>query len=198
MLKRALFSLMIAGLVTAGVSADELTYVGSNGADGEILIDVDPAGDGMIDLSVSMTDAGDGVGGGGLSLINFTGLDASSPANVTLSDFVWTFEGSDNSNNWFTTDLPDPQAASFGPVATIGDGATVELATLAVAITGATVGDTFTLAFGTNNGAVSDGDLLGIPLENSSEIANFRVVPEPATLALLAFGGFAALRRRSA
>ncbi len=200
MMRHMTMGLLLAVGTTAPVRGDaELVFEGSDGGEHGVLFIDSGTGDSSIEVVVGVRDpSGDGIGGGGISLIDFTGLEANAPADVELDDFRWTFAGADNPNSWFTMPLPDPQAASFGPVASLPPSGTVELARLLVTVAGSGSNLAFSLNFGDPATALADGNLEFLQMPPNGTLVNFWAgIPEPSTLALLVMGVCVPGRRRS-
>ncbi len=107
-----------------------------------------------------------------------------------IDGFAW--DGSpdfDNNSLWFVDPaLPAPSAVSFGGTLPVVAGELTPVATLT-----ATPGTLGTFSLDAN--AVV-GDANAAPLDVKSGPQAFQVVPEPASLGLLAMGALAAIRRR--
>ncbi len=162
-----------------------LTYRGADGIDdpSTTIVEMAIGEETMVTVGVQDTSA-NGIGGGGLGLINFAGLADSAAPEVTLSDWYWFLDCPFGWGN--CTPLPDPQAASFGPIIAVQTGGHLDLAQLNILLEpSVTAGETFEMSFGTVDGALSDGHLLGIPLDDNSNIMTILAVPEPSSLLLL-------------
>lgn len=183
-------------------NADSVTITGVYGADASIVtalslnvgdtvsydyyltkIDLDPVGDGITNW----------IGDATASFIDGTDNESSARVtNRTLFDnnHVWlSAEGT-----WTNVSDTDPTAPTTGiHFAWTFDSAT----SYSVTATGIATG----LEIGTWNGTMSDiGDIQAFRLglwdsEQDSTMENFTVVPEPVTIALLAFGSLAMRRR---
>lgn len=152
-------------------------------------------GDGAIELergdtaSIMISIVNDGIvgfGGSALRQISFSKLEDSLPEDVTVSKWQWLPEVINDKDEWFTTGLPDPQAVAFGELLGFPKNATVAVATVEIVID-KPAGTELDIKFG-NPIQLLDATKKFIPLAEGSDTGKFRVIPEPATLALLAMG----------
>lgn len=183
MVKRTLLTSFAVGLIASVGMADVSLHLSP---------DVLDIADGTQDLNIVMTSAPgtDQL----LGSIGF-GFDVASQAWSALDPtaFAWVPDVMNDPNRWFvTSDLPDPVAVAFGPgdALPIPDGVDVTIAALTV--TPNTAGD-FSLTLGAN----SIADEIGSPLQlDGGDPSPFTIIPEPASLSLLALGALAIIRRR--
>ncbi len=178
MLKKACLAVVAMGFAASFANAEVLLNYEPT------MIDID-ATDGPYDVAISVTGNSGFDGLTSAVIFDFDGLDALNPVG-----FVW--DGSpdfDNPNQWFTdATLPAPSAVSFGATLPVVGGEVTPLATLS--IDPQNTGD-----FVVTDGATV-GDENAAPLDVKSGPTTFSIVPEPASLGLLAMGALAAIRRR--
>lgn len=175
MLKKACLSAVVMGLMASFSVAD-------------VLLNYEPTTlnvDESVDIVLSLT-GNDGFNGlSSAVILDFDGLD-----ELGLDGFAW--DGTpdfDNPNNWFVdASLPAPSAVSFGATLPIVGGELTPVATLS--------GTPTQLGEWTLDANATIGDENAAPLDVKSGPQVFTVVPEPASLGLLAMGALAAIRRR--
>ncbi len=164
------------------------------GGDGRIELERGSAVSVMISL---MNDGVVGFGGNAIRQISFSGFQFNLPKDVSVLNWQWLPEVINDRNEWFTTGLPDPQAVAFGDLLTFSKGKTVAVATVDLMID-RPVGTELDILFG-DPIQIVDATKEFVPIRDGTERGKFRVVPEPATLGLLACAGlfgFGRFRRR--
>jgi PEP-CTERM motif-containing protein len=180
MLKRSLFALTMFGVLSTGAFADSLvTYESADD-----LANLAPGASASVDIVLSNLD-GDTTqfAGGGFAFAGDSGLG--------LIDFSWADVPFADGNTWFATGGLSPEAVRFFAGEVIpADG--LLLGTLSFTAPN-DLGDYVQQTNPTN---FTDQSLGAITLAAGSGSFGVSVVPEPATLALLAFGGLTAIRRR--
>lgn len=179
MLKKCLVAALAVGFAASAGKADVMLHVSPT------TIDIDVP----TDLTISMTS------NPGLSpILGSIGFDfnPASPGWGALnpSSFGWIPADMNDPNLWFvTSELPSPVAVAFSGGINIPDGVNVDLARLHV--TPDTLGPAV-LILGANN--ISNQN--GAPLQlKGGDPSTINVVPEPASLGLLALGALAVVRR---
>lgn len=189
------FVLIIGCAATAVRAGAVLTYSSNKHRVGNTIFydfgDPDPS----IHVAVAVQDAfGDGIPGGGLSMINFAGFGESAPDGVSISDFRWTFPDWENPDIWFVANLPDPSAAAFASPLPVPNGGSVELAQFTITLAHGHPVGLFSLTLGDPNSIFGDGEYELLPLADDSHILQI-AFPEPGT-ALILVSVFLCGRRR--
>lgn len=180
-----------------------LIYRGSEGVDDPrtTIVEMEIGVETTVTIGVQATKP-TGIPAGGITLINFAGLEASAADEITLSDWDWVHDRfCDSPIPWVCPGLPDPAMTAFAGPLEVPLGGHVEIASLSVLIDQAVVpGSEFQLMFGNAKDALGDGNFAFVPIDDDSNIMHILAVPEPSSLVLLvvAFLGLTSLRGRVA
>ncbi len=184
-------SFLVLGTIAAGASADfGLTY--------ESDVDLDPNNGDIIDLAPNesatisiwawpgSTTELQGLG------FNLNGVDKGGVLNfeyISLSDFAWAPAPLGDPNSWFAwNELPYPRAINFSSHTISIPVEGLLLATLQV-----NSGSDFGQSDVSTGPEFWDGNLSPVVVVDTFSM---NIIPEPATLSLLALGGVMVLRRR--
>lgn len=159
--------------------------VGSSGSELFILPDT------ATELTLSLAnDSSSEFPHGGAGYFDFGGLNKNVwPDGVSLDSWDWIFPDADD-QHWVTSGLPNPFAQSFFlpiPVPPNSESG-VEIAKFWLNADRASfsVGESFELILGHPKIILGDGNTFSLPVTNGSERVTINIVPEPATLAVLA------------
>ena len=182
MLKRCVATALVMGLIASGASAEVMLVF--DPVEG---IDVDQVTDIQVSLTPNPSAHDDTIGS---VIFDFgTGTDL---AEINPTDFVFD-DALTGSNWWYVVDMPYVvQTAFLGvePEVFLVDG---ELTAVGVLTIDPTVVGDWTLA---SNAIVSDAVLFEEYVVKGGDPQLLNIIPEPASLCLLAFGALALARRR--
>jgi PEP-CTERM motif len=181
MLKRSMVAALAMGFMATIATAEiTLNYSPST---------VDIA-DGTTEIAISLTtNPGMDLAIGGIGFAYEVNEDYGA---LSPSDFSWTPDIIGDPNQWFaTSDLPAPEAVGFFPGAAVDvpDGVSVQFASFNIT---PNAEGSFVL---TSNPVVADENAAPLDVKGGAN-PTIVVTPEPASLALLAIGAMAMIRRR--
>ncbi len=185
MLKRTVVSaIVMAAMATVSIADVTLIYDPAT---------IDPDVTTTVAISLMANPDIDWVGIGGIGFA----YDDGSDAYIALdpSNFGWTPEIMHDQNQWFITEgLPSPEAAAFFPGAAVPmtDGETVQFASIDFSPGPHEAVTVYSLA---SNMTVFDENVGELTVKGGDP-QDITVLPEPASLSLLALGALAIVRRR--